>query len=33
MSATALGNLIVSSVLKSFVFVPSAAVVCESWPN
>jgi hypothetical protein len=33
MSATALGNLTVSSVLKSLVFVPSAAVVCESWPN
>ena len=33
MSATALGNLIVSSLLKSLVLVPSAAVVCESWPN
>ena len=28
-----LGNLIVSSVLKSFVLVPSGFVVCESWPN
>ena len=33
LSATAPGNLIVSSLLKSFVLVPSAAVVCESWPN
>ena len=32
-SATMLGNLIVSSVLKSFVVVPSALVVWESWPN
>ena len=31
--ATALGNLIVSSLLKSLVLVPSVAVVWESWPN
>ena len=32
-SATALGNLIVSSVLKSLVLVPSGLVVWLSWPN
>ena len=32
-NATALGNLIVSSVLKSLVLVPSAFVVWLSWPN
>ena len=32
-SATMLGNLIVSSVLKSFAMLPSGFVVCESWPN
>ena len=32
-SATALGNLTVSSVLKSLVTVPSAATVWLSWPK
>ncbi len=32
-SATALGNFTVSSVLKSFVFVPSGFVVTLSWPK
>ena len=32
-SATALGNLTVSSVLKSYVVVPSGFVCRESWPN